>query len=449
MQYKDFIPPSQYSTTYYNREEIALCTALRIYLKSTTVFYTLEKFDDLFLNKQRYRCSLEQLDSQNDSIYKSLTWFLTNYLFKYNVEAADIIHYTCKVLNIPPYHIFRNIRDFMHNDISLKRACLQISSTSLIPKTMKSLETCDPGLFQMYSNQFLLFSLIHNAIVVSTSHFIEFSLHLIYTIFSNTLKDPNKKTTAKIHTDVKDVFINLYSIFNKTDKKRWIPSLVRDSYSFYSINNVKISYILMFNYFMRQFDNFYPVLVQANTKIETNSAIPPLPPPPPIIRESTHFHNSGIDGRNYHLRMKKLTDKVDCDYLSKLRFLKPIKSCPVKQFEMPNIEVMEDLQMILFVPSIVIHVATPTRISKKDEMLNKRYAWQICKYTGLTSSGYSQRRDPSGHVYSMNIAGGLSNGRTKLLSLFAAFFNRKYSSVIPNQQIHSDFDYEERCKNRI
>lgn len=437
LQYKDTFPSN---TTHYNYQEIALCVALRIFLRTKTLFYTLEVFDFLFLAKQRYQCSLYQLDLPEDNIYKSTVLFLTSYLMKYTVEVSDIVHYTCKVLNIPPYHIFRNIREFMYNDKSLKRACLNISALCLIPKSNEMLQACDSSLYKIYSNQCVLFSLIHRATIVSPSHFIEFSLNLAHFVISNALKDPNKKMNIKIHISVKDAFINLYSLFNKNEKKKCVPTLTRVSYYYYIINQIKVSYILTFNYFMSEFKPFYPVMIHNTNKIETNTNRGK-----PVVCESIHFHNSG-NTNDYYKRLEKLTNKVVCDYLYKIRILNPTKPSgwrnvpPVDLFEMPKIEIMNDLSIILFIPSIVIHVTTPTRVPKKDEMLNKRYAWQICKFQGLTSSGYSQRRDPSGHVYSMNIAGGASNGRTKLLILFAVYFNRKYNSMIPNQQIHRDFE---------
>ena len=45
LQYKDTF---RSHTTHYNYQEIALCVALRIFLRTKTLFYTLEAFDRLF-----------------------------------------------------------------------------------------------------------------------------------------------------------------------------------------------------------------------------------------------------------------------------------------------------------------------------------------------------------------------------------------------------------------
>ena len=440
--YKDSYPPTN-NTTYYNYQEIALCVALRIFLKTKTLFYDLESFDRLYLGCRQYQCNLSSLDFETDSVYKTIIIFLRTYLLKYKAEVAEILHFTCRVLKIPPYHIFRSLPEFMYVDKSLKRACVYINSHCLIPKTNERLRECDMVLHQTYCNEYLLFLLIHRATVVSPSHFIEYSLYLIYFVFSNALKEPNKKVNAKIHITMKDAFINLYSLFNKNEKKKWTPALTRISYYYYTINQIKLSYILTFNYFMSEFKPFHPVStidVVGNDSIDLNNGNRPV-----FVCEAIHFYNN-VDIADIDRRMNKLTNKVNCDYINKLRNPYPIKptgwssECFANLFEMPKVEIMDDLKCIFFIPSIVIHVTTPTRVPNKDEMRNKRYAWQICKFNGLTSSGYSQRRDPSGHVYSMNIAGGTSNGRTKLLLLYTEFFNRIYNSMIPNQQIHTDVD---------
>ena len=443
LEFKDTFPSP---TTHYNYEEIALCVAMRMYLKSPSLFYTIEQFDHGFLNKQQYRCSLNDLDRVEFSLNKSIVRFLSNHLWQHTTDVADVIRYACRALKIPLYHIFRGTAEFMaYHKKSLRQACLSLSSLDLVPKN-EGFE-----LYETYLTRWTLFSLIHRATVVSPSHFIEFELRLNHFVISNKLKSPNMKVNVKIHIAMTDSFKNLYSLFNKNEKKKWSPVLERVSYHYHVINQIKYSYVILFNYFMKDLDPFYPAMVYENDTIDV---VRRNDYEKPTVRENLHFHYYGNTG-NYYQRLEKLTNKVECDYLYQIRrfsaapFAGWRSPSPVDKFEMPKIEQMPTHKVQFFVPSIVIHVTTPTRVSKNDGMLNKRYAWQICKFNGLTSSGYSQRKDPSGHVYSMNIAGGESNGRTKLLVLFSAFFNRKYNSMIPNQQIHTNIQREQNNRRQL
>ena len=463
---------------------MALCAALRLHLRSPSVFYSLESFDRLFLQSLRYKCTIARLDSPRDHISKSLIQFLLCYLLRYKTLAADSIHYACRVLNIPVYHIFREFKPFMlQKNFVLQTACCSIVALQLCPKP-------DEQLCRSYvARHFYPFNLVHGATVVSPSYFFKFTLHMTHLVICDLMgKGASGTTDVQVHISMKSAFINLYSMCCDcggggnvsagngkraakkmshhhhhhhqqqrhpggksrssssstcccdSSKKKWSPVITRTSYYYFTINKIKTSYVITFNHVMRKLHPFVPVKVAAVSAafLDDTQCSNQIP-------VTEHAHYTRVSSM-LALKLTKLVGKVtDCEYLWRLR--RPGTTPTVsgwrspssrERFRMPDLEIMADQQVILFVPSIVLHGNTPARVPKRDQILNKRYAWQISKFVGLTSSGYSMREDPSGHVYSINIAGGENNGRAKVLLLNSMHFNSKHNSLVPNQQVHTD-----------
>ena len=155
LRYKDLFPPG--TPIFYNYQEMALCAAMRIYLKTNVLFYTLEAFDYMFLYGQRYRCSLRELDEKL-MIYKSIVLFLSGYLEKYTYDVVDVVRFACRALNIPPYHVIKQISNFDKRGV--KEACRKLSATCSFPKVNEKLRESNPALHQAYSNRCHLFLLM-------------------------------------------------------------------------------------------------------------------------------------------------------------------------------------------------------------------------------------------------------------------------------------------------